>query len=221
MKRYSHLNSTETFSQKAKNALNELDSQKAEELFDELVLCLEETFNKNQKDVAAELQRIAKEIESLGNIDDSLRFKQRTCEIMLKHSMAARRSNQAPSQAAPKESKSFSQSIFVCFAHDPATYSSFLQRLHLFSELRILPDGSRFLRGGNSQLILVCRQGRLSGFFPLFVASSRENALKQLQDAGNFMDGEELDVCGMKMLVLKDKAGQRFLLAGAEILQNI
>jgi hypothetical protein len=204
----------------AASALAELDGEKAEQLFLELVLAIEEAVNKNQKGVAAELQRVAKEIEAGGKVDDALRFKQRTCEVMLRRSMAERRRNQAP-PAPLKDTRALNQLIFICFAADPPSYGAFLQRTGLASELRVLPDGSRWMRSKDSQLLLVCRQGRLSGFFPLFVALSREDAAKQLQETGHFLDGEEVDVCGMKLLVIKDKSAQRFLLAGAEILQNI
>lgn len=203
----------------AELALAELDQEKAEHLFLELVLSIEEAVNKNQKGVAAELQRIAREIEASGKVDEALRFKQRTCEVMLRRSMAERRRNQAPPPA--RDTKTLSQMVFVCFAGDPAAHANFLQRTGLNSELRVLPDGSRWMRSKDSQLILVCRQGRLSGFFPLFVAPSREDAARHLQELGNLMDSDEIDVCGMKLLSLKDKSGQRFLLAGTEILQNI
>ena len=204
----------------AEQALAELDSEKAEQLFLELVLSIEKSVNKNQKDVAVELQRIAREIESFGKMDDALRFKQRTCEVMLRRSMAERRRNQSPPVPA-RDTKSLTQMIFICFTGDPAAYAAFLQRTGLVFSVRVLPDGSRWLRNKDSQLILLCRQGRLSGYFPLFVAPSREDAARQLQENGNFLDGEEVDVCGMKLLVLKDKSAQRFLLGGAEILQNI
>lgn len=204
----------------AQTALAELDTEKADQLFSELVVAIEEAFNKNQKDVASELQRIAKEIEADGKIEESLRFKQRTCEIMLRRSMAERRRNQAPPGPA-KETKALTQMIFICFAHDPPSYASFLQRTDLNQELRVLPDGSRWMRTKDSQLLLVCRQGRLAGFFPLFVAPSREDAARQMQNTGHFLDGDEIDVCGMKLLVFKDKSGQRFLLGGAEIMQSV
>lgn len=204
----------------AESALAELDSEKADQLFSDLVIAIETEFDKNQKDVASELQRIAKEIESAGNLDESLRFKQRTCEIMLRRSMAERRRNQSP-PAPAKDGKILSQLIFICFAADPASYSVFLQKTGLTQELRVLPDGSRWLRSKDSQLLLVCRQSRVSGFFPLFVAASREDAAKHMQSNGHFIDGDEIDVCGMRLLLIKDKSGQRFLLGGAEIMHNI
>jgi hypothetical protein len=201
----------------AQSALSELDAEKADQLFSELVESIEAAYNKNQKDVAAELQRIAKEIEADGQIDESLRFKQRTCEIMLRRSMAERRRNQSPPNPG-KDTKALNQIIFACFTQDPASYASFLQKTGLTQELRMLPDGARWMRSKDSQLLLICRQGRLSGYFPLFVAPSREDAARHLQGNGNFLDGDEVDICGMKLLVMKDKQGQRFLLGGAEIL---
>lgn len=209
------------FFEEAQVALAELDGVKADELFLELVSRLDAEFNKNQKDVAAELQRIAKAIETDGKPDEALRFKQRTCEVMLRRSMAERRRNQAPPGPPVKETRSLTQMIFICFASDPASYGNFLVRTELNSELRVLPDGSRWMRSKDGQLLLITRQGRLSGFFPLFVAPSREDAAKQMQDTGHFLDGDEVDVCGMKLLVIKDKSNQRFLLGGGEILQNV
>ncbi len=209
------------FYEEAEHCLAEMDGVKADELFLNLVVRLESEFNKNQKDVAAELQRIAKAIESDGKSDEALRFKQRTCEVMLRRSMAERRRNQAPPGAPARDTRSLTQMAFVCFAADPASYAGFMIRTGLNSELRVLPDASRWIRSKEGQLILVARQNRLSGFFPLFIAPSREDAARLMQDNGNFLDGEEIDVCGMKLLVLKDKASQRFLLGGGEILQNV
>lgn len=208
------------FQQQAEKALGELNAEKADEYFLELVVSLEDAFNKNQKDVAAELQRIAKSIESEGKADDSVRFKQRTCEIMLRRSMAERRRNQPP-PLPNKELRTITQMAFVCFASEPSAYAGLFNKHELSSELRVLPDGSRWLRTRESQLLLVCRQHKLSGFFPLFIAPSREDASRYFQDMGNYLDGDELDVCGMKLLVFKEKTGQRFLLGGAEIMQNI
>lgn len=210
------------YGKQAEIALNELDSEKAEQMFLELVVGLEEAFNKNQKDVAAELQRIAKEIESLGKVDDSLRFKQRTCEIMLRRSMAERRKNQqAPAQSQAKDSKLLTELVFASFVNDPHSYSFFLQRTELCSELKVLPDGSRFLRSKNGQLIFLSRAGRLSGYFPLFIAGSRTDATRQMQDSGHFIDGDDLEICGVKLTVIKDKAGQRFLVTTGELLQSV
>lgn len=211
---------TDNFHLLAQEALDELDATKADELFVNLLVALEDTFNKNQKEIAAELQQIAKKIESGGKVDDSLRFKQRTCEIMLRRSMAERRKNQPP-PPPPKESKAFTQMAFVCFSTDPPTYAAFFNKHEVSSELRVLPDGSRWLRTSQSQLMLISKQHRLSGFFPMFIAPSREDASRYFQEQGFYLDGEELDICGKKVLVFKDKTGQRFLVAGAEIIQNI
>ena len=209
------------FPQKAREALDQLDAEKAESMFLDLVVEIEDAYNKNQKDVAAELQQIAKAIEAGGKLDDSLRFKQRTCEIMLRRSMAERRRNQPP-PAPARDGKTITQMAFVCFAADPAAYAAFFNKHEVSSELRVLPDGSRWLRTRESQLMLVCRQNqKLSGFFPLFVAQSREDASRYFQEQGHYLEGEELDVCGMKVVVFKERSGQRFLLAGAEIMQNL
>ena len=208
------------FQQLAQEALEELDATKADDLFVKLLVALEDAYNKNQKEIAAELQHLAKQIESGGKIDESLRFKQRTCEIMLRRSMAERRKNQQP-PPPPKESKAISQMAFVCFSSDAPNYAAFLNKHEVSTELRVLPDGSRWLRTSQSQLMLISKQNRLSGFYPMFIAPSREDASRYFQEQGYFLDGDELDICGKKVLVFKDKASQRFLVAGAEIIQNI
>ncbi len=74
----------------AAEALTSNDPTKAEDIYNIIVLNVQKAFNNNQRDVASELQRLSKSIESSRSTDDSLAFKQRTCESMLKISMAER-----------------------------------------------------------------------------------------------------------------------------------
>lgn len=74
----------------AKGALAEQSSETSEQKYNELIDELETLFGKNHKEVAAELQRIAKAIEDEGDQEASFAFKQRTCEVMLKRNMEQR-----------------------------------------------------------------------------------------------------------------------------------
>src|ERR1700738_1827544 len=87
---------------KAREALNAKDADQVEQLYTHIVTYVQKAFNSNQRDVAAELQRLAKSIESTATVEDALAFKQRTCEIMLKISMAERhKGKQAPATTPP------------------------------------------------------------------------------------------------------------------------
>ncbi|MGD9683196.1 MAG: VOC family protein [Candidatus Obscuribacterales bacterium] len=65
----------------------------AQELYRKLVEMLFQICNKNQKEIAAELQNLSKALESLGKDEDAIEFKQRTCAVMLEISMEERRRN--------------------------------------------------------------------------------------------------------------------------------
>jgi hypothetical protein len=80
-----------TFVDRAREALVEDDSEQREQIYNDLIDQMEQVFGKNDKEVAAELQRIAKTIEDQGDPDSAFAFKQRSCEMLLKRNMAARR----------------------------------------------------------------------------------------------------------------------------------
>lgn len=88
---------------KANAALGAVDVSAADKLYEELVNAIEEVRGKNQKEVAAELQRLARAIESEGRTDDSMRLKQRTCEVMLRMSMAERHRGRMPVLQRPPQ----------------------------------------------------------------------------------------------------------------------
>lgn len=81
----------------------EAEPSDAEKQYDSLIDELERAFGKNHKEVAAELQRIAKSIEDGGEADAAFAFKQRTCEILLKRNMEQRRLNRPAQHPVPPE----------------------------------------------------------------------------------------------------------------------
>lgn len=85
-----------SFVDQARQALGENNVDQREQLYNELIDQLETMFGKNDKEVAAELQRIAKKIEESGDPDSAFAFKQRSCEMLLKRNMAARRAQGRP-----------------------------------------------------------------------------------------------------------------------------
>ncbi len=75
----------------ALSALSNASQEEAEQKLTSIIGMLEKQYGENQKEVAAELQRLAREIETSGKIDQAIEFKQRTTEIMLRVSMERRR----------------------------------------------------------------------------------------------------------------------------------
>jgi predicted enzyme related to lactoylglutathione lyase len=88
-----------TFVDRARQALVENDSEQREQIYNALIDEMESVFGKNDKEVAAELQRIAKTIEEQGDPDSAFAFKQRSCEMLLKRNMATRRAQGRPGGA--------------------------------------------------------------------------------------------------------------------------
>lgn len=88
------------------DALKLSDPDQVESAYNDIVKKVITAFNNDQREVAAELQRLSKCVESARNTEDALTFKQRTCESMLKISMAERHKGRvAPPKvavAAPK-----------------------------------------------------------------------------------------------------------------------
>ncbi len=72
-------------------ALKDPISEQAGKDLAKIVSSFEERFGENQKEVAASLQSMAKQIEGRGQGEMAMEFKQRTTAIMLIHSMERRR----------------------------------------------------------------------------------------------------------------------------------
>lgn len=77
--------------QMALTAVRQPSANETETKLTQLIAALEEHYGDNQKEVAGELQRLAKEIEAAGQTEQAIEFKQRTTEIMLRLSMERRR----------------------------------------------------------------------------------------------------------------------------------
>jgi hypothetical protein len=75
--------------EKAKAASETTNPEDSERQFTELISALEVLHDKNEREIAATLQRLSR---SLTDEERAFHFKQRTCEVMLKLSMARRRS---------------------------------------------------------------------------------------------------------------------------------
>lgn len=88
--------------QTADAALREKDGDSAARLYDKLVDEVRSVVGDGQKEIAAELSRLAKEIELEGRAEEAFEFKQRTCALLLKLSMSARGRQAPPALPASK-----------------------------------------------------------------------------------------------------------------------
>ncbi len=76
---------------KANEAIATSDAARSNELYRDIVQTITILCNKNQKEIAGELQNLAKAIEEKGLSTEAFEFKQRTCAVMLEISMEDRR----------------------------------------------------------------------------------------------------------------------------------
>ena len=98
---------------RADEALRAGDDQRSHEIYRDIVETLTRLCNKNQKEIAQELQTLAKTFEDRGDSQSAFEFKQRTCAVMLELSMEERRRSrtgtpQAASTSAPTPSQPLS-----------------------------------------------------------------------------------------------------------------
>ncbi|HEY9776876.1 MAG TPA: hypothetical protein V6C81_24140 [Planktothrix sp.] len=81
---------TNDLTRRASAAVRE-EPARSERLIQEIIEELEKRYENNQRDVAAALQKISKQLEADGQGNDAIEFKQRSCAALLKMSMASRR----------------------------------------------------------------------------------------------------------------------------------
>lgn len=89
----------------ALKAMNDASIENSEEVIIKIITSLEEEFGDNQKTIAEELAKIARQIEQTGKPDVAMDFKQRTTSAMLRLNMERRRGLRppaiSPASAAP------------------------------------------------------------------------------------------------------------------------
>lgn len=94
---------------KANEAIATSDAARSNELYRDIVQTITILCNKNQKEIAGELQNLAKAIEEKGLSTEAFEFKQRTCAVMLEISMEDRRrmklEGAKPDAASPNSSQ--------------------------------------------------------------------------------------------------------------------
>jgi hypothetical protein len=86
--------------EQAAQALTASD-QTSEDAWRQLVEAVRVQFKKDERAVAAELQRLAKLLETARTTDDAITFKQRTCSTLMALGMEERHKNRPPPASAP------------------------------------------------------------------------------------------------------------------------
>lgn len=212
---------------RANAALAAIDQSAADKLYEELVTAIEEVRGKNQKEVAAELQRLARAIEAEGRLDDSMRLKQRTCEVMLRMSMAERHRGRMP-VLTKTQAPSFAPSIDGCAikrlallyvgSQNPATDLAWLKNGLGASELRRLEENGRqytFLTMPNSVPVLVCEDEIPGAWLPVFEVDNPDEVIEQLRSHWPDLLKEEARLPGGKLTWLRSHTRRMGLVASS------
>lgn len=217
------------FHELAKRALNESEFEKAEAIYLELISAIETLYGKSQKDVANELQRIAKTIETGGDVDASMEFKQRTCAVLLKISMAERHRNRVAPQAVPQMEVStephslwLKSEILLLATSDFDVQLTFYRDSARMSVLQSFGEKNKRLAlidVGLMYKILLLESRQLSGFLPLFVTERFEDCERQMRSLGFVSVPASLDLPGGTVVIFRDRGGNSYALARAECLR--
>lgn len=77
--------------EKALEAINETEADKSLRICRDIVDFIASSCNQNQKEIAQELQLLAKSLETISSESEAFEFKQKTCAIMLEINMEERR----------------------------------------------------------------------------------------------------------------------------------
>lgn len=199
----------------AAEALGVSDPIKSEELYNQIVLQVQKAFNNNQRDVASELQRLSKSIEASRNTDDALTFKQRTCESMLKISMAERHKGKTPPVLAPTKPplpfKNLEYLYVGCkeFDTDVRFYRDTIKAelLWAFSKSNRKVAAFKMAYG---PILLLTDHKKAPSIEPIFSVDNLEAAIKSLKEKGITKLEGPIDTVSGKAYSFIDLGGNQF-----------
>lgn len=201
----------------AAEALAISDPTKSEDLYNQIVLKVQKAFNNNQRDVASELQRLSKSVEASRNTEDSLTFKQRTCESMLKISMAERHKGKAPPVLAPTKPplpfKNLEYLYVGCndFDADVRFYKDTIKAELLWAFNKFGSKVAAF-KMAYGPILLLADHKKAPSIEPIFTVDNLETVVKSLKEKGiTKLDGP-IDTPNGKAYSFKDLGGNQFSL---------
>lgn len=178
----------------ARKALDLGKEAEAEDLYLALIAKLDAFYASNQKEMAAELQAVARIIESDLGAEPAIEFKQRTCETMLRMSMQARHRGRALPPRLPSAPINPASAGLTPFKEIACIYissTSFDRDLAFYKDLfKIEPewqlnsDEQRVaaLRLASGPLFLLTDPPVAPGFVPLFLVDNLDSAVERLKD---------------------------------------
>lgn len=213
----------------ARSALGEPNGDQAELLYNDLIAAIEAHHKGDQREVAATLAQLAKTLNSEDSPDKAMHFKQRTTEIMLKRSMAARMAErQLPRmQNQPSMQPSLPPPSPLPFKHLEYFYigcADFDVDLKYYREVlgahllwAFNKDGHRVaaLRLASGTPMLLGTHAPAPACLPVFAVGSLDNAADSLKKRGWAAQGAIFETPSGKAVVFADPSGNRFA-----ILQN-
>jgi predicted enzyme related to lactoylglutathione lyase len=207
----------------AAEALDTTDSAKVDELYTAIVTEVHKAFNNNQRDAAAELQRLAKIIETSRTVDESLTFKQRTCEVMLKMSMAERHKGKplpatTPSSPPPAQLPFKSLDYLYVgtddFDRDVKHYRDVL-KAELIWAFEKFGAKVAALRLAYGPLLLLADHKKAPSVEPIFSVDNLEKTIKELKERGLQQLEGPVETPNGPAYTFRDQSGNGF-----SILQN-
>lgn len=209
----------------ARAALGETDGETAERLYDELIARIEAKHTGNQREVAATLGSLAKALEAEDSHEKAMQFKQRTTEIMLKRSMAARMAqrelpkmqNQPALQSLVQPPFGKLEYLYVgCadFDRDLKYYTEVLgaQLVWAFDKFNAKVAALRLAAGTP---ILLATHRKAPSCQPIFSVASLDATIKALKARGWKSQGDAVETPNGMAYLFVDPSGNEFA-----ILQN-
>lgn len=217
------------FLEQARHALQETDSEKAETFYMELITSIEALYGKSQKDVANELQRIAKFIETEGDLNVSMEFKQRTCEVLLKRGMEERQRNRAAlppmkakaEVAEPVKLPWLRSEILLLAVPDFDSQSTFFKEAAGLPLLHFSEERGRKMAlfdFGAAYRVLLFESRQLSGFMPLLLTEDFEESQKRMRVLGFVAAPASLELPRGTVSIFRDRLGNSYGLSKADFI---
>ncbi len=212
----------------ARAALGEPNGELAEKLYDELIALIEAKHSGNQREVAATLGALAKALDAEDSPEKSMQFKQRTTEIMLKRSMAARMAerqlpkmqNQPTLHSTPPPPFAKLEYLYIgCadFERDLKYYREVLgaQLLWAFDKFDAKVAALKVASGPPLLLATHRPAPSCQPIFSLPVGGSLDALMKNLKQRGWQVEGEPMETPNGPTVLFKDPSGNLFA-----VLQN-
>jgi predicted enzyme related to lactoylglutathione lyase len=201
----------------ARAALGQPNGEQAEQLYDDLIAAIEAHHKGDQREVAATLGQLAKTLNE-ESPDKAMQFKQRTTEIMLKRSMAARmaerqlpRMQNQPTMQSPPPPLPFKQLEYLymgCsdFDRDLKYYTEVLGA-HLLWAFDKFDAKVAALRVASGTPILLATHRPAPSCQPIFSVASLEAAAENLKKRGWTSEGEAVETPNGRAYIFQDPSG--------------